>query len=86
MKKTTKTLALALAAALAFHANAFATAQEPDLLIHNGEKYDLTVNPMEPFFKENPEKRPPSPNTALWRGYIATFEIRIISPSARQNS
>ena len=55
--------------------NAFATAQIPDFLIHNGEKYRLIVNPMEPFFKKFPEKRPKRGSTALWRRYVATFEI-----------
>ena len=53
----------------------FATAQFPDVLIYNGKKYALTVNPMEIFFEKFPEKRPEMPHTGLWRGYIATFEI-----------
>ena len=57
--------------------NTFATAQFPDRLIYNGVRYNLTVNPMELYFNNNPDKRP-RPNvtsSALWRGYIATFEI-----------
>ena len=57
--------------------NIFATAQFPDKLIYNGVIYNLTVNPMELYFNNNPDKRP-RPNvisSALWRGYIATFEI-----------
>lgn len=53
----------------------FATGQVPDILIYNEKEYDLTVNPMEPYFNKNPEKRPQAPHTALWRGYVATFEI-----------
>ncbi|MDR1251050.1 MAG: hypothetical protein LBK62_02675 [Treponema sp.] len=33
------------------------------------------MNPMETYFNKFPEKRPPMPHTALWRGYVATFEI-----------
>jgi rRNA processing protein Krr1/Pno1 len=53
----------------------FATAQYSDILIYNGKKYSLTVNPMEGYFKKYPEKRPKGGSTALWRGYVATFEI-----------
>jgi hypothetical protein len=53
----------------------FATAQVPDILIYNGETYELTVNPMEAYFNRFPEKRPPFTITSLWRGYVATFEI-----------
>jgi hypothetical protein len=53
----------------------FATAQVPDVLIYNEKEYALTVNPMETYFKKYPEKRPRMPHTALWRGYVATFEI-----------
>ena len=54
-----------------------ATAQIPDKLIYRGEVYGLSVNPLETFFDENPEKRVKGwTSTALWRGYVATFEIR----------
>jgi hypothetical protein len=56
---------------------AFATAQYSDYLIYNGNKFNLNANPMEVYFNRFPEKRP-KPNvvsSALWRGYIATFEI-----------
>ena len=55
--------------------NAFATAQYPDCLIQNDKRYALIENIMEPFFEKFPEKRPPVSSTALWRGYVATFEI-----------
>ncbi|MBN2695586.1 hypothetical protein JXR93_13070 [bacterium] len=57
--------------------NIFATAQYPDNLIYNGENYSLHTNPLEGYFKEHPEKKPKGEvvSTALWRGYIATFEI-----------
>jgi hypothetical protein len=58
----------------------FATEQQPDILIYNGERYNLTIYPMEYYFKNFPEKHPlrlrsSPPPTSLYRGYIATFEI-----------
>ena len=55
----------------------FATIQISDIIIYNGNEYRLIVShPMESYFIESPEKRPPSGDiSALWRGYIATFEI-----------
>jgi len=55
----------------------FATAQYPDIIIYNGKEYDLIVNPMEIYFENFPERRPQASlrSTALWRGYIAAFEI-----------
>ena len=56
----------------------FATEQESDIIIINGVKYSYIINdpyPMELYFNEFPEKRPPMIWTSLWRGYIATFEI-----------
>jgi hypothetical protein len=55
----------------------YATAQYSDIIIYNGTKYPLNVNPLEPYFEKNPEKRPEGGvgSTALWRGYVATFEI-----------
>lgn len=55
-----------------------ATAQFPDKIIYYGKTYSLQSNPLEDFFEKYPDKRPKSEmvSTALWRGYIATFEIR----------
>jgi hypothetical protein len=55
----------------------YATAQYSDVIIYNGTKYPLNVNPLELYFEKNPEKRPKGElrSTALWRGYVATFEI-----------
>jgi hypothetical protein len=55
-----------------------ATAQYPDKIIYNGKEYYLHSNPLEAFFKTNPDKRPKGGirSTALWRGYVATYEIR----------
>ena len=53
------------------------TAQIPDKIIYKGEKYPLHTNPMEDYFAKYPDKRPYSTvqSSALWRGYVATFEI-----------
>ncbi len=63
--------------ALSFSRNAFATAQMPDALIYEGEKYSMFTNPLEIYFRDHPERRPKSDGwcTALWRGYLATFII-----------
>jgi hypothetical protein len=57
---------------------AFATAQTPDKIIYNGKEYRLNSNPLEPYFEKFPDKRPKSEimSTSLWRGYVATFEVR----------
>jgi hypothetical protein len=57
--------------------NSYATEQIPDKIIINGEKKSLHSNPMEKFFESNPEKKPKTNtmSTALWRGYVATFEV-----------
>ncbi|BDS12159.1 hypothetical protein [Aureispira anguillae] len=54
-----------------------ATTQIPDRLIYKGKTYYLHNNPLEAYFKKYPKKRPKADvsSTALWRGYIATFEI-----------
>lgn len=55
----------------------FATAQIPDKLIFENQEYLLHTNPMEGYIKKYPEKKPKNLviNTALYRGYVATFEI-----------
>lgn len=55
----------------------FATAQFPDKIIYNGKEYALNSNPLEDYFEKNPDRRPKGGimSTALWRGYVATFEI-----------
>lgn len=64
--------------AVLFGLNVFATAQQPDKLIYNGIEYNLHSNPLESYFEKNPDKRPKGGimSTSLWRGYVATFEIR----------
>ena len=58
--------------------NVFATAQYPDKIIYNGKEYNLHSNPLESYFEKYPDKRPESNimSSALWRGYIATFEVK----------
>ena len=58
--------------------NAFATAQRPDKIIYQGQTYSLHSNPMEAYFSKHPDKKPKTsqPSTALWRGYVATFEFK----------
>lgn len=53
------------------------TAQISDKILFKGTEYDLNSNPLEPFFERNPDRRPIGGivSTALWRGYIAYFEI-----------
>lgn len=53
------------------------TAQYPDKIIYKGKEHSLHSNPMEVYFAKHPEKKPRSGiiSSALWRGYVATFEI-----------
>jgi len=55
----------------------FATAQIPNKIIYKGKEYQVGSDPMEGYFKKFPEKKPQSEVrlSALWRGYIATFEL-----------
>ncbi len=55
----------------------FATGQTPDKVIYKGKEYSLNTNPLETFFKKNPQLNPKDgwTSTALWRGYVATFKI-----------
>lgn len=55
-----------------------ATAQSPDYLIYKGKTYAIFTNPLESYFKQYPDKRPKEEisSTGLWRGYVATFEIK----------
>jgi len=56
----------------------FATTQTPENLIYNGKEYSLYILPLHEYFKKYPNRRPryTALNTGLWRGYIATFEIK----------
>ena len=58
--------------------SAFATAQYPDRIIFEGKEYSLHTNPMELYFSRHPDMKPTGGvlSTALWRGYVATFEVK----------
>lgn len=55
----------------------FGTAQYPDKIIYKDKTFSLHTNPLESYFDKYPDKRPKTEimSTALWRGYVATFEI-----------
>lgn len=63
----------------------FATFQTPDKFSYEGKEYQTNMEDhcfpkffMEPYFKKHPKKRPRSGlmTTALYRGYVATYEIK----------
>lgn len=58
--------------------NVFGTAQIPDVILYEGKEYIMHSNPLNDYFKKNPDKYPESTirSTALWRGYRATFEVK----------
>ena len=72
-----------LSALLLFASPALATAQYPDRIVYDEQTYALFTNPLNRYFKDNPERHPSEANdtegritsSALWRGYIATFAI-----------
>lgn len=54
---------------------ASATTQKLDKLIYNGKEYELYNDYFEPYFRKNTDQRPQFMSSALWKGYVATFEI-----------
>jgi len=55
---------------------ALATTQFSDILYLTGQKYSLDSLPLEAYYGPgNPRPKFRAPNTATWRGYIATWEI-----------
>jgi hypothetical protein len=73
-----KLKSISILLALCFFASqAFATAQYPDKIIYNGKEYSLHSNPLEDYFVKFPDQKPKGGlmSSALWRGYVATFEI-----------
>jgi hypothetical protein len=55
---------------------ALATTQFPDILYLDGQKHYLFSNPLEQYYGPNhPRPQFKAPNTATWRGYVATWEI-----------
>ncbi|MBI5382535.1 MAG: hypothetical protein HZA31_11600 [Opitutae bacterium] len=57
---------------------AFATAQFPDKITIGSNEQEMICNPLESYLEKFPKKRPRDgiQSTALWRGYVAHFEIR----------
>jgi hypothetical protein len=55
-----------------------ATPQRPDIIILNGIEYNIIPpSVMSEYYQDYPRKRPkPSGATNLYRGYIATYEIK----------
>jgi len=55
----------------------FASEQYPDLLVYNGQIYEIGDYPMETYFRIYPNRRPGTQgiNSALLRGYRAKYEI-----------
>lgn len=78
MKKHLFQITAVLILLIGYSPSVFATAQIPDRIIHNGQEYSLNSNPLEGYFEKFPDKRPVGGimSTALWRGYVATFEIK----------
>jgi hypothetical protein len=57
-------------------AAALATTQFSEILYLNGEKHSLETLALEQYYGPgNPRPKFQAPNTATWRGYIATWEI-----------
>ena len=53
-----------------------ATTQFSDIVYLNGQKHSLDSLPLEQYYgPKNPRPKFRAPNTATWRGYIATWEI-----------
>ena len=54
------------------------TKQAQDILHYNQTEYSLNQEILEEYFREYPEKRPENDfvSSAMWRGYIAEFQIR----------
>jgi len=63
---------------LSVNSTVFGSFQAPDRIIYSGKEYKLFGYPLESFFAKYPDKRPKVEiiSTGLWRGYIATFEIK----------
>ena len=63
---------------LAVAGSAFATAQAPDILKHDGKTYHLQSNPLGELLRTTGIQlpQPDVVSSGLWRGYIATWSIR----------
>ena len=56
---------------------AIATAQEPDLLLLDGQQESLHTNPLSAWLKRHPQALSgvEARSSANWRGYVATWEV-----------
>lgn len=78
-----RTLIAALFLVLLWGTPAFATAQLPDNIVIDGVREKLFANPLEPALKADKELAarfypllPKGMCTAVWRGYVATWQVR----------
>lgn len=73
-----KTIAIGVFMFAVTTSTAFATAQYSDKVVYEGKTYSLHTNPMGTYFAQHPDKKPQGDvvSTALWRGYVATFEFK----------
>jgi hypothetical protein len=75
-----RTLLLAAALLLAIPSLARATAQAPEILLIDGKEHALRSTPLEGYLEKHPHKEiriaGGGYSTALWRGYVATWEIK----------
>jgi hypothetical protein len=80
MKTITKKIIVFLSFVILLTDHAFATGQEPDHLFYKGKTEIIFNNPLERYFnKQRPKPAKLFTNSvcsAIWRGYIATWEIK----------
>lgn len=69
-----RALAMLSLALLPLHAAA--TAQEPDIIMIDGQREELNTNPLVRYLVEHPNALPKSDvvSSSNWRGYVATWE------------
>jgi hypothetical protein len=69
-------VALCFSLSVAAHV-VWATPQMPDIVIYEGKEYPIQIELLADYFKKYPERKPATTMvcSALWRGYIATFEF-----------
>ncbi len=65
---------------MSFSTFVFATAQAPDILIHDNKVLNLFSNPLESYYKNEKDRPkfyiyPHETSSGNWRGYVAIWEI-----------
>jgi len=57
---------------------AMATAQIPDAIVVDGKEYSLNTNPLDPYLRGLGDAAPKfeATSSALWRGYVAGWELK----------